>query len=70
MPSSQERERLLDLIRVKARLRAPDGCPWDRADSRTLARHLLEETHELLEAIDADDPSAGSATSWATCCCR
>src|SRR6478736_5288708 len=52
-------EGLLDLVRVQARLRAPDGCPWDREqDHRTLARHLLEETHELLEAIDADDDGA------------
>jgi MazG family protein len=47
---------VLDLIRIQARLRAPDGCPWDQEQThRTLARHLLEETHELLEAIDADN---------------
>jgi MazG family protein len=41
------------------RLRAPDGCPWDREQTHaTLARHLLEETHELLEAIDAGDDDA------------
>jgi tetrapyrrole methylase family protein/MazG family protein len=59
VPSSRGGEGLLDLVRVQARLRAPDGCPWDREqDHRTLARHLLEETHELLEAIDAgDDPA-------------
>jgi tetrapyrrole methylase family protein/MazG family protein len=56
VPASQGGQRLLDLIRVQARLRAPDGCPWDQEQThRTLARHLLEETHELLEAIDADD---------------
>ena len=59
VPSSRGGEELLDLVRVQARLRAPDGCPWDREqDHRTLARHLLEETHELLEAIDADDDAA------------
>lgn len=59
VPSSQRGERLLDLVRVQARLRAPDGCPWDREQThRSLARHLLEEAHELLEAIDADDPDA------------
>jgi MazG family protein len=59
VPSSRGGEGLLDLVRVQARLRAPDGCPWDREqDHRTLARHLLEETHELLEAIDADDDAA------------
>ena len=59
VPSSRGGEGLLDLVRVQARLRAPDGCPWDREqDHRTLARHLLEETHEFLEAIDADDDAA------------
>ncbi len=59
VPASQRGERLLDLIRVQARLRAPDGCPWDiEQDHSTLARHLLEETHELLDAIDrGDDPA-------------
>jgi tetrapyrrole methylase family protein/MazG family protein len=56
VPSSQRGERLLDLVRVMARLRGPGGCPWDREqDHRSLARHLLEETHEALEAIDAGD---------------
>jgi MazG family protein len=59
VPSSQRGERLLELIRVQARLRAPGGCPWDAEQThQTLARHLLEETHELLEAIDADDSDA------------
>ena len=56
VPSSQGGERVLDLIRVMARLRAPGGCPWDREqDHRSLARHLLEEAHEVLDAIDAND---------------
>ena len=56
VPSSAGGERLLDLIRVMARLRGPGGCPWDHQQThRSLARHLLEETHEVLEAIDADD---------------
>ena len=59
VPSSQHGERLLELVRVMARLRGPGGCPWDHEQThRTLARHLLEETHELLEAIDADDSEA------------
>jgi MazG family protein len=59
VPSSQRGRRLLDLVRVQARLRAPEGCPWDAEQThQTLARHLLEETHELLEAIDADDSDA------------
>ena len=56
VPSSQAGERLLDLVRVMARLRGPGGCPWDREQTHaSLARHLLEETHEVLDAIDADE---------------
>jgi XTP/dITP diphosphohydrolase len=59
VPSSAGGRRLLDLVKLMARLRAPGGCPWDREQTHgTLARHLLEETHELLEAIDADDAGA------------
>jgi MazG family protein len=55
VPSSQEGRRLLDLVKVMARLRGPGGCPWDHEQTHaTLARHLLEETHELLDAIDGD----------------
>ncbi len=50
---------MLDLIKVMSRLRAPGGCPWDAEQThRSLARHLLEETHELLEAIEAEDSDA------------
>ena len=42
---------------VAARLRAPDGCPWDRELTWVKMRaSVLEETHELLDALDADDP--------------
>ncbi len=59
VPASQQGQRLLDLVKVMARLRGPGGCPWDAEQThRTLARHLLEETHELLEAIDAGDDDA------------
>jgi MazG family protein len=44
-------------IATIARLRAPDGCPWDREqDHKSLARYLLEETYEVLEAIHEGDP--------------
>ncbi|HEX9410719.1 MAG TPA: nucleoside triphosphate pyrophosphohydrolase [Actinomycetota bacterium] len=57
VPSRAGGNRLLDLIRVMARLRGPGGCPWDLEQThQTLARHLLEEAHETLEAIDAGDP--------------
>jgi tetrapyrrole methylase family protein/MazG family protein len=41
---------------VVARLRAPDGCPWDREQShRSLRMPLLEETYEVLSALDRED---------------
>ena len=59
VPSSEEGRWLLHLVKVMARLRAPGGCPWDREQThRTLARHLLEEAHELIDAIDRDDSDA------------
>jgi MazG family protein len=42
-----------------AELRAPEGCPWDAEQThRSLARHLLEEAHEALAAIDSGDLDA------------
>ncbi len=42
-----------------AKLREPGGCPWDIEQTHaSLARHLLEETYETLEAIDNDDLEA------------
>jgi XTP/dITP diphosphohydrolase len=39
-------------------LRSPGGCPWDAEQThRSLARYLLEETYEVLEAIETDDPT-------------
>ena len=59
VPSSQGGKWLLELLKVQARLRAPDGCPWDREQTHeSLARHLLEETHELLEAIESGQDDA------------
>jgi tetrapyrrole methylase family protein/MazG family protein len=57
VPSGDGGERVLDLLRVMARLRAPGGCPWDAQQTHaSLAKHLLEETHEVLDAIDSGDP--------------
>ncbi len=44
------------LQEIVAHLRAPDGCPWDREQTlQTLRKDLMEETYELLEALDLDD---------------
>ncbi len=57
VPSRAGGDRVLDLLRVMHRLRRPDGCPWDLEQThQSLGRHLLEEAHETLEAIDSGDP--------------
>ncbi len=46
----------LGLQAIVAQLRAPDGCPWDREQThRTLRAHLLDETYEVLDALDRED---------------
>lgn len=45
---------------LSARLRAPDGCPWDREQTHlTLAKHLIEESWELHDAIEAHAANPG-----------
>ncbi|HEV2201803.1 MAG TPA: nucleoside triphosphate pyrophosphohydrolase [Bryobacteraceae bacterium] len=44
------------LVEIMARLRAPGGCPWDREQTfDTIKPYLLEETYEVMDAIDARD---------------
>lgn len=50
---------LAPLLAVMAKLRSPDGCPWDRQQTHeSLRPYLLEEAYELLDAIDAGDDAA------------
>ena len=52
----KRRPAINELLRVMARLRAPNGCPWDREqDHMTLRRHAIEEVYELIDAIEACD---------------
>jgi len=47
------------LVGIMAQLRAPGGCPWDREQTLdTLKKYVLEETYELLEAMDRHDHEA------------
>lgn len=49
------------LLHVVDRLRAPDGCPWDRAQTEaSMAPHLVEEALELIEAVEAGDVDASA----------
>ena len=57
VPEAQRRPDFDALVQVIARLRAPDGCPWDREQTYvSLKRFVLEESYEVLEAIDSGDP--------------
>ncbi len=57
LPSLGEGTSFEAFAEIVARLRAPDGCPWDREQThQTLRTHLLEEAYEALAAMDEDDP--------------
>jgi nucleoside triphosphate diphosphatase len=46
-------QHLKEAVTIMARLRAPDGCPWDREQTfDTIKRHTLEETYEVFDAIE------------------
>jgi tetrapyrrole methylase family protein/MazG family protein len=51
--------RFEELVDIVAKLRGPDGCPWDREQTReTLKPYLVEEFYELIDALDDGDPDA------------
>jgi nucleoside triphosphate diphosphatase len=53
MESASSSDPLAEAIAIMARLRAPDGCPWDREQTfDTIKRHTLEETYEVFDAIE------------------
>ena len=52
----QAGEYFVELLRLMARLRAPGGCPWDQKQTfDSIKPHTLEETYEVMDAIDAGD---------------
>ena len=47
-----------DLLKIMRILRGEDGCPWDREqDHETIRKNMIEETYEVVEAIDRKDSS-------------
>ena len=57
LPAALRRPDFAALVGLMARLRSPSGCPWDREQTHaTLRKYFIEETYEVIEAIDADDP--------------
>jgi tetrapyrrole methylase family protein/MazG family protein len=58
MPSSKDVRQFATLVDIIAKLRAPDGCPWDKKQTHiSLRENLLEECYEVLEALDKGDPA-------------
>lgn len=52
----QDLDKFATLVEIIARLRAPDGCPWDRKQTHaSLRENLLAECYEVLEALDEGD---------------
>src|SRR5689334_8261575 len=55
-PHNSAGEKFEQLVKIMARLRAPGGCPWDRDQNfDTMKKYTLEETYEVLDAIDRRD---------------
>ena len=51
-----ERYTFADLVEITAKLRSPEGCPWDREQTfESLKKHLAEESQEVFDAIDNQD---------------
>jgi len=56
--SNEELGTFQTLVDIVAKLRAPGGCPWDREQTHdSLKRNLLEESYEVIEAIDQGNPA-------------
>ena len=54
--NQQTADSFIELLEVLRRLRAPEGCPWDREQTaESLIPYLLEETYEIIEAIEEGD---------------
>ncbi len=59
IPAMDESSSFEALQNIIAHLRSAEGCPWDREQThKSLRPYLIEEAHEVLEALDADDPQA------------
>ncbi|WP_303722604.1 MazG family protein [Malonomonas rubra] len=58
MSADKQLKTFRELIDIMALLRSENGCPWDRQQTpESLKKHILEESYELLEAIDTDNPN-------------
>ena len=56
-PDGQAEEKFRELLDLVARLRSPDGCPWDRSRNQgDIGHYLIEEAYEVLEALEGASP--------------
>ena len=54
--SDEQHPAFARLVKIMATLRSPNGCPWDKEQTpQTLKPYLVEETYEVLEALEAED---------------
>ncbi len=58
IPPLPEESSFISLQEIVAHLRSPEGCPWDRQQThKSIRPFLLEETYEVLEALDEENPA-------------
>lgn len=55
----EDSEHLTKLIQLIQKLRAPDGCPWDRQQKKEdIGKYILEEAYEVIDALEGADPKS------------
>lgn len=56
-PTADAGQKFRELLAIIARLRGPDGCPWDRTQKKAdIGRYLIEEAYEVLETLEGSSP--------------
>jgi len=67
---ADERRDMFDLVEIMHKLRAENGCPWDRKQThRSLRTYLIEESYEVIQAID-DENDDDLCEELGDVCCR
>lgn len=56
-PTADAEAKFRELLDLVDKLRSPDGCPWDRAQTKgDISRYLMEESYEVLDALEGPSP--------------
>ena len=57
--NNEDSKKLKDLKQLIKKLRAPDGCPWDRQQKQEdIGKYILEEAYEVVDSLDKGNPQA------------